>query len=254
MLRVIISGIMGTMGKVVLSRCINNSQINVVAGVDLSSGSIENIPVYSSFFECEESADIVIDFSNPSNFDNLYNFCLANMIPVVICTTGFSEEQENKIKHLSQSVAVFKSANMSLGVNLLAALAKTAVSILSEEFDIEIIEKHHRRKVDAPSGTALMLAKEINAVCDNRFHYIYERESARKSREDNEIGIHSLRGGTIVGDHEIIFAGNDEVITISHSASSRNVFATGAISAALFLVSQKSGLFDMSAMINSSLG
>ena len=251
MIRVLLSGICGAMGKVFLDACSLREDMEVVAGVDLSQGETGGIPVYPAFCEVREQADILVDFSNPAALDSLYAFCVENSVPAVICTTGFTSGQETKIAELSEEVPVFKSANMSLGINLLANLAKTAAGLLSPGFDIEIVEKHHKRKVDAPSGTAMMLAKEINSACSDSFHYVYERESARQSRKTDEIGIHSIRGGTIVGDHDIIFAGTDEVITLSHNASSRSVFATGAIAAALFLIKQPPGLYSMNDLIAS---
>jgi len=237
------------MGKMILLACRSETELTVVAGVDQVAGDTDSLPVYSSFKDCIEKADVVLDFSNSVVLDSIYEYCSVNKIPAVICTTGFTEEQEKKIAQLSKIVPVFKSANMSLGVNLIANLAKTAAKLLSGSFDIEILEKHHRRKVDAPSGTAMMLANEINAACDGRYHYVYERESVRQSRGNEELGIHAIRGGTIVGEHDVIFAGTDEIVTLSHSASSRSVFATGAIAAVKFIVRQEPGFYNMNDLI-----
>lgn len=244
------SGIGGAMGRAMLSACSGNDKIKIVAGVDIKSGEIDGIPIYASFGDCKDEIDVVVDFSTPVVLDSLIDYCRKNRKPAVICTTGYSEEQELKVRELSKDVAVFRSANMSLGVNLIASLAKTASKILGEGFDIEIIEKHHRKKVDAPSGTAMMLAKEINAANDNRYRFVYERESVRQPRNCDEIGISAVRGGTIVGEHEILFAGTDEVITLSHSATSKSVFATGAVSAALYLAKQSVGFYNMDNLID----
>ena len=192
---------------------------------------------------------MVIDFSNPAVLDGLLEYCLTNGVPAVLATTGYNEEQLAKIRKAAESIPVFFSFNMSLGINLLVQLAKKATSILGGQFDIEIVEKHHNQKLDAPSGTALMLADAINATLDNQYHYVYDRHSKRAKREKTEIGMHAIRGGTIVGEHDIIFAGHDEVITLSHSAASKEVFAVGAVNAAVFLAAQKPGMYDMSALM-----
>ena len=250
MKRVLISGAAGAMGKAVYAALENADGIIATAGIDLV-GSLMDIPVFRSFSECDIDIDIVIDFSSPAALNDIAKFCKNHKKPVVLCTTGYNKEQEIIANELSRSVPVFRSANMSLGVNLIANLAKTASRILGKGFDIEIIEKHHRKKVDSPSGTAMMLANEINAANSDKYRYVYERESIRKSRDGDEIGIHSVRGGTIVGEHEIIFAGTDEVITISHNAMSKNVFATGAVSAAIFLLAQPAGFYDMNDLFKS---
>ena len=253
MTNILIVGVRGAMGAAVIAACRTREEFNVVAGVDMVMGDFEGIPVYSSFDDCAKEADVVIDFSNPMALDSIISYCGAKKVPAVICTTGFSDEQQAKILKLSKTAPVFKSANMSLGVNLIANLVKSASRLLSDGFDIEIVEKHHRRKVDAPSGTAFMLANEINSVCDGRYHFVYDRESVRQARSDNELGIHSVRGGTIVGEHDVIFAGIDETVTISHSALSRNVFASGALAAASFITEQPPGLYDMNHLIEQRL-
>ncbi|MCQ2478801.1 MAG: 4-hydroxy-tetrahydrodipicolinate reductase, partial [Clostridia bacterium] len=202
-------------------------------------------PVYKTIGEVKESTDVIIDFSHVSTLDSLLSYAKDNKKAIVLATTGYSKEQIEKIKDAAKVIPVFFSANMSLGINLLSALAKKAAMILGSDFDVEIVEKHHNQKIDAPSGTALMLANAVNSVFDDKYNYEFDRHSKRLKRPQNEIGIHSVRGGTIVGEHDIIFAGKDEVITLSHHAASKQVFANGAIKAAIFIAEQKSGLYDM---------
>ena len=246
MINLLISGINGAMGKTLLTVVKDYDELNVTAGVDKNIAGIEGISVYDSFDKVEEKVDVVIDFSTPGVLTSMLEYCIKNKAAAVICTTGYSFEQENMVVEASESVPILRSANMSLGVNLVAHLAKIASSFLGKEFDVEIVEKHHRRKIDAPSGTALMLANEINSVNDNKYNYVYERESTRQSRNSNDMGIHSIRGGSIVGEHEIIFAGTDETITISHSISSRTVFAVGAVKSALFISKKEKGFYRIS--------
>ena len=246
---IILSGCQGKMGQV-LERCISERQdCRVAAGFDLKPGE-RAFPVFTDPAACTVHADAVIDFSSPAALDGLLSWAVSTKTPIVIATTGYSEEQTARIRAASGQIPVFFSFNMSMGVNLLAELAKKAAAFLGDQFDIEIVEKHHNRKVDAPSGTALMLADAINGTLDNRDHYVYDRHSVRRPREKNEIGIHSVRGGTIVGEHEIIFAGHDEVITLSHSAQSREIFAVGAVNAAVFLSGvTRPGLYTMSDLL-----
>lgn len=230
-----------------ISACISvREDCEIVLGVDINNISAD-FPVYSSFKEIPEDvkADVIIDFSHPSVLDGLLSYALNTNTPAVIATTGLSNGQIEKIKQASEHIAVFFSANMSLGVNLISELAKKAAKVLSPGFDIEIVEAHHNQKIDAPSGTALMLADSISEVLDNKPVYEFDRHSKRMKRTDNEIGIHSVRGGTIVGEHEIIFAGPDEVIKISHSAFSKQLFATGSVNAAIFLKGKDAGLYSM---------
>lgn len=248
-MKVILCGILGNMGARMLETCYAAEDVEVVAGVDTRDGRLDNIPLYTSFAAVKEKADVVVDFSNPALTEDIARYCETTHTPVVLCTTGQNEAQTARIAALSRTVPVFKSANMSIGIALLTALAKQAAALLGESFDIEIVEQHHRRKLDAPSGTALMLADAINAARGNAFDYVYDRHDARQARRPNEIGIHSVRGGTIVGEHEVIFAGNDEVLRLSHSASSRSLFATGALKAARYLVRQKPGIYDMDALV-----
>lgn len=250
MVRVIINGSSGRMGKVVASLIENREDMRVVAGVDLVA-SEANFPIYDSLDLVSEEADVVIDFSNVQSIESLIAAALNKNLAVVVATTALGEKEEALLRKASTSIAIFKSGNMSLGINLVQSLVNSAAKFLGSNFDVEIIEKHHNQKVDAPSGTALMLADSVNAAFDNSLNYIYGREGKEAKREPNELAIHAIRGGSIVGEHEVIFAGVDEVITISHSSYSRNVFATGAIEAALFLAQQKSGMYNMQDIINS---
>ena len=249
MIRAILCGASGKMGGFVASAAENDSEISIVAGVDkVNSG--EKFPVFSSFSDINVDADIIIDFSNVALLDSMLDYALSQNIQLVIATTGYTEEQTGKIKKASEKIPIFFTFNMSVGVNLIAALAKKAASILGDGFDIEIIEQHHNQKIDAPSGTAIMLANAVNSVFGDSLNYEYDRHSVRRKRPKNEIGIHSVRGGTIVGKHDVIFAGHDEVITISHEAQSKEVFAVGAVRAAKFLYGKKAGLYDMNSMMS----
>lgn len=249
MIRAILCGASGKMGGFVASAAENDSEISIVAGIDkVNSG--EKFPVFSSFSDINVDADIIIDFSNVALLDSMLDYALSQNIPLVIATTGYTEEQTGKIKKASEKIPIFFTFNMSVGVNLIAALAKKAASILGDGFDIEIIEQHHNQKIDAPSGTAIMLANTVNSVFGDSLNYEYDRHSVRRKRPKNEIGIHSVRGGTIVGKHDVIFAGHDEVITISHEAQSKEVFAVGAVRAAKFLYGKKAGLYDMNSMMS----
>lgn len=247
--KILISGASGKMGHAVATAISGRTDCVASAGVDLYTEQYADFEIYQSFSALPEKPDVIIDFSNPAVLDDLLNYCLVNGVPCVLATTGYSEEQIAKIQKTAMSVPVFFSFNMSLGINLLVQLAKKATAILGGQFDIEIVEKHHNQKIDAPSGTALMLADAINSTMDNSCHYVYDRHSKRQKREKTEIGMHAIRGGTIVGEHDIIFAGHDEVITLSHSAASKEVFAVGAVNAAVFLADQKAGIYDMSALM-----
>lgn len=250
-IKILISGANGKMGHAVAAAIDSREDCTASAGVDISAASYSTFPVYARFADVPEKPDAVIDFSNPAALDDLLDYCLVNGVPCVLATTGYSEEQIAKIRKASAVIPIFFSFNMSLGINLLVQLAKKAVSILGDQFDIEIVEKHHNQKLDAPSGTALMLADAINASLDGQRHYVYDRHSRRQKRERSEIGIHAIRGGTIVGEHDVIFAGHDEVITLSHSAASKEVFAVGSVNAAIFLAKQTPGMYDMSGLIES---
>jgi len=245
MLNIILSGCNGYMGRVVTSMVASDETAAIAAGVDINTEKLSDYPVYANPDEITEDADVIIDFSNPEALDGLLKQSQAKKIPLVLCATGYSEEQIKTIEEASQSTAVFRSGNMSLGINLLADLIKRACTVLGEDFDVEIIEKHHKRKVDAPSGTAIMLADAAADALPYKAEYVYERESKRQPRQKSEIGISAVRGGTIVGIHDVIFAGLDEVIEIRHTATSREVFATGALKAAKFMKSKEPGLYNM---------
>lgn len=247
--KILISGANGKMGHAVAAAISGRTDCVVSAGVDLYTKQYADFPIFEKLSDVTEKPDVVIDFSNPAILDDLLDYCMVNGVPCVLATTGYNEEQIAKIKKAANSIPVFFSFNMSLGINLLVQLAKKAVSILGGQFDIEIVEKHHNQKIDAPSGTAIMLADAINDELGNQYHYVYDRHSKRQKREAKEIGMHAIRGGTIVGEHDIIFAGHDEVITLSHSAASKEVFAVGAVNAAVFLAKQDAGMYDMSQLM-----
>ncbi len=244
MINIILSGSGGKMGGFVAQAVKKNDNMQIVCGVDKFNNG-QSFPVVSSFKELTIKADLIIDFSNPAMLDDMLDFAIKNNIGVVIATTGYSESQTEKINEASKIIPIFFTFNMSVGVNLICSLAKRAASILGNNFDIEIVEKHHNQKLDAPSGTAIMLANAVNSVFDDKLSYEYDRHSKRRKRPENEIGIHSIRGGTIVGEHDVIFAGHDETITISHTAQSKEVFAVGAVKAADFLYGKAAGLYDM---------
>ncbi len=249
MIKAILVGACGKMGINVTARAKEDNEIKIVAGIDKYNCGMQ-YPVFPTFKDINTDADVIIDFSNPLLLDDLLAFATEKKIPIVIATTGYTDAQIEKIKETSKIVPIFFTFNMSVGVNLLCSLAKKAASILGDGFDIEIVEKHHNQKLDAPSGTAIMLANSINTVFDDKLTYEYDRHSKRAKRPKNEIGIHSVRGGTIVGEHDVIFAGCDEVITLSHAAHSKQVFATGAIKAAKFLVTKSCGIYDMNDIMN----
>ncbi len=246
MTKIILCGCLGHMGKVISALVDNKETCKIVAGVDIANSAASDFPVYKKIEEVKEEADVIIDFSHPSLLSPILDFAKGK-IPVTLCTTGYSAEQTRQIELASGDTAIFYSRNMSLGINLIIELSKRAAKVLGDSFDIEIIEKHHNKKIDAPSGTALMIADALKAEKDAV--YMYDRHSQRKAREANEIGIHAVRGGTIVGEHEVVFAGNHELISISHSAQSKELFATGAVSAALFMKGKQSGLYSMSDML-----
>lgn len=247
---IILSGCNGKMGRVI-TNCVNDRlDCKITAGVDISNKKFNNYDVFPSFEKLNRRADVIIDFSHPSTLEKLLKYAIQSNTPAVISTTGLSEEQINMIHTASKKIPIFFSANMSLGVNLIRELAVKATKVLGSNFDIEIIEAHHNQKIDAPSGTALMLADAIAKEMPLEATYEFDRHSKRAKREKNEIGIHAVRGGTIVGEHEIMFAGRDEIIKISHSAMSKEIFATGSINAALFLCGKPAGLYSMSDLID----
>ena len=247
MVKMIMHGCNGRMGHVIVDLCKEDQDIQVVAGVDAFGESSYDFPVFKSLAECNVDADVIVDFSNASAVDGLLDYCVAKAIPVVLCSTGLSAEQLDKVKEASAKVAVLKSANMSVGVNALIKVLKEVSPLFAAAgFDIEIVEKHHNQKLDAPSGTAIALADSINESLNNEYEYVYDRSTRREKRPVKEIGISAVRGGTIVGDHDIIFAGLDEVVTLSHRAYSRAIFGKGAIQAAKFLAGKSAGMYDMS--------
>lgn len=250
MIRAIMNGCNGKMGQVISGICREDAGIEIVAGIDLYDGISNEYPVFPNISVCDVKADVVIDFSNAKAVDDLLVYCADKQLPVVLCTTGLSEEQLQKVEETSAKVAVLKSANMSLGINMLMELLKQAAVILAPAgFDMEIVEKHHNQKLDAPSGTAIALADSMNEALDNAYVYNYDRSKERRKREKQEIGISAVRGGNIVGEHEVIFAGLDEVITFEHTAYSRSVFGKGAVEAAKFLAGKSAGLYNMSDVI-----
>lgn len=249
MVKVIFCGCFGRMGNAVRQIIKDEADMEIVAGVDIQDGTAE-FPVYKIITDVKEEADVIIDFSSPKALTSLLDYATSKNVPVVLCTTGFSEEQLADIKAASEKVAILRSANMSLGINTLVKLLKTATEILANNgYDIEIVERHHNQKKDAPSGTALLLADAINKTADGKYDYVYDRSDRREVRPKNEIGISAVRGGSIVGDHDVIFAGLDEVIEISHRAYSRSVFAKGAVSAAAYLAGKPAGMYDMGNVI-----
>jgi 4-hydroxy-tetrahydrodipicolinate reductase len=247
--RILLHGCNGRMGQVISAILEASDTCSVVAGIDLVVKQNFSYPVYAGVSDCHEEFDVIIDFSNPIALPAILAFAQKQMKPVVIATTGFSPQVKEQYLALSGIVPVFVSANMSLGINLLVQLAQKAASVLYPEFDIEIVEAHHNQKLDAPSGTALMIADEINQTLDNAMEYVYDRHDKHEKRNGREIGIHSIRGGSIVGDHTVYFAGSQEVIEITHRAQSREVLARGAVAAAKFLSSQKPGLYSMKDLI-----
>ncbi len=249
MLKILLNGCCGRMGRSIAQQLSEDQNSAIVAGVDLTGLSYAQFPVYRSLFDVTEKADVIIDFSNHSGTGALLEFALQNAIPVVLCTTGHTPEELALIDRAGREIPIFRSANMSLGINVLLTVCKNATEILKDSFDIEIVEMHHNQKLDAPSGTALLLADGINTVLEEKAQYTYDRHSRREKRQKNEIGIHAVRGGTIVGEHSVIFAGSNEVLTFSHSAGSREVFANGAVKAASFLVGKKPGIYSMEQMI-----
>lgn len=249
MINVLISGANGRMGKKVFESAQKNENVNAVCGVDLVCDCNNTaFPIYDSFDKVKEKVDVVVDFSAPTNLNNILAFCLQKNIPAILCATGYSNEQIAQIEKTSKKVPLFRSGNMSLGVNALIDLVKRATSSL-DGFDIEIIEKHHNQKVDAPSGTALMLADAVKDVAPEKF-YTYGRNGIVGKRDKDEIGIHAIRGGGIVGEHQVIFASGFETITLTHQATDRSVFADGAIKACEFIVNKPVGLYNMSDVIN----
>ena len=250
MVKIIMHGCNGHMGQVISGIVEKDPNAEIVAGIDIADQGKNSYPVFTDIDACQVEADAIIDFSSAKATDKLLEYSVARQIPVVLCSTGLSEEQIAKVEEASKKVAVLKSANMSLGINTLLKLVQDAAKVLAAAgFDMEIVEKHHRLKVDAPSGTALALADSLNEAMDNQYHYVYDRSQRREQRDSKEIGISAVRGGTIVGEHEVIFAGQDEVIEFKHTAYSKAIFGKGAVEAAKFLAGKPAGRYDMSDVI-----
>lgn len=253
MVRMMMHGCNGAMGQVITGLVKDMDDIEIVAGIDISDKGENAYPVFSSLEACTVEADVIVDFASAKAVDGLLDYCERTKTPVVLCTTGLTEGQLEKAAFVSKSVAVLRSANMSLGVNTLLKLVQDAAKVLAGAgFDIEIVEKHHNQKVDAPSGTALALADSINEAMDHSYHYKYDRTTKREKRDSREIGIQAVRGGSIVGEHDVIFAGKDEVVTFSHTAYSKAIFAKGAIEAAKFLTGKEAGMYNMADVIASA--
>ncbi len=250
MIRVIMHGCNGKMGQVITGLCKEDPDVEIVAGIDVVDNRENGYPVFADINACDVKADAIIDFAAAAAVDKLLDYAVDKQVPVVLCTTGLSPEQLNKVSLCSEKVAILKSANMSLGINLIIALAKKATKLLEGNFDIEIVERHHNQKIDAPSGTALAIADAIDETLSYPAEYVYDRHAVRRKRKPTEIGIHAVRGGTIVGDHEVIFAGTDEVIELKHSAHSKEVFAVGAIKAAKFMSDKPAGMYNMNDLIS----
>ena len=249
MINIALVGINGKMGQVICRILSESESARIVCGVDINTEVKNGIPVYTALKDSKEAFDVIIDFSHPSSLEATLEYAVSNKKGLVLATTGLSEQQMETVYEASEKIPVFFSANMSLGVNLLIELAKKATALLQENFDIEIIEKHHNQKIDAPSGTALAIADAINDTCDKSNEYVYDRHSTRKKRSKNEIGIHAVRGGTIVGEHSVIFAGTDEIIELKHTATSKEIFAVGAVKAAVFLAGKEAGFYNMNNLI-----
>ena len=250
MIKLIISGCNGKMGGVVTAIAKNQDDIEIVAGFDINDENKYGYPVYKNPADFKGEADVIIDFSHPDMLEGLLKFATETKTPVVVATTGLSDEQKEQMKKASEITPLFFSANMSLGVNLLIELAQKATKVLADNFDIEIIEKHHNQKIDAPSGTALAIADSINDTLESRKEYVYDRHAVRKKRTKNEIGIHAIRGGTIVGEHSVIFAGKDEIIELKHEAMSKEIFAVGAVAAAKYIAGKPAKMYNMQDLVS----
>ncbi len=251
MTNIIMNGCNGRMGRMITDIANKDTDVQIVAGIDAYDKVTNDYPVFTNIFDCNVDADVIIDFSTASAVDDLLKYAVEKKIPVVLCTTGLTSEQLDNVQKASEKVAILKSANMSLGINTLMKSLKVATEVLANRgYDIEIVEKHHNQKLDAPSGTALALADCINQVLNNEYDYTYDRSSRREKRPEKEIGISAVRGGTIVGEHEVIYAGIDEVIEIKHTAYSRAVFAKGAVDAAKYLASKETGMYNMADVLN----
>ena len=250
MVRIIMHGCNGKMGQVITGLVADDPNAQIVAGIDIADNRDNGYPVFTDIKKCDVAADVIVDFAAAAAVDALLDYSVEKQIPVVLCTTGLSDEQLARVKESSKKVAILKSANMSLGINTLMKLLKDAANVFAPAgYDIEIVEKHHNQKVDAPSGTAIALADSINEARGGEYEYVYDRSQVRKKRDKKELGISAVRGGTIVGEHEVIFAGIDEVIEFKHTAYSKAIFGKGAVEAAKFLAGKPAGRYDMSDVI-----
>lgn len=250
MIRLIMHGCNGHMGQVISNLVREDAGAEIVAGIDLSDCRDNGYPVFTNIYDCDVEADAMIDFSSYKAVDSVLDYCVQKKLPLVLCTTGLTPEQLDKVHAASEETAILRSANMSLGINTLLKLIQDAAKVLATAgFDMEIVEKHHKLKCDAPSGTALALADSLNEAMDQQYHYVYDRSQKHEKRDEKEIGISAIRGGTIVGEHDVIFAGPDEVITLSHTAYSKGVFGKGAVEAAKFLAGKEPGMYNMSHVI-----
>ena len=250
MTRIIMCGCNGAMGRMITGIVRDDPEAEIVAGIDMADNGQTDFPVFSSISDCNVEADAIIDFSTPKILTEILTYSKQHKVPAVLCTTGYSDEQLAEIEAATSEAAILKSANMSLGINTLLKLLQDAAKVFAGEgFDVEIVEKHHNQKLDAPSGTALALADSINEAMGNQYEYIYDRSQRRQKRDKKELGLSAVRGGTIVGEHDVIFAGTDEVITFSHTAYSKAVFGKGAVAAAKFLKGKESGRYDMADVI-----
>lgn len=251
MIKIFMSGCHGRMGQAIVAQSLNSDKYQVIAGFDGVDKGGTSFPVYHSFENIQENPDLVIDFSHISATEKVLEFCIKKNIPLVLATTGIEGDLQATVEKASQHIPIFKSFNMSLGISLLQALVRQASKVLGGQYDIEIIEKHHNQKVDAPSGTALMIADAASSVLSFKPQYIYDRTQEHQKRDPHEIGIHAVRGGTIVGEHEALFIGPNEILSISHSAQSRELFANGALKAAEFIVGKAPGLYNMDDLVAS---
>ncbi|MCY6370572.1 4-hydroxy-tetrahydrodipicolinate reductase [Clostridium ganghwense] len=249
MIRIILSGCLGRMGKVISQSVANFPSLSIVAGIDKNDDDTVKYPVYKTIQECNTVGDVVLDFSRPETLSSLLQYCKDKNLPLILCTTGYSQEQLTQIEEASKEIPIFRSANMSIGINVINNILKKISAMLYENYDIEIIEKHHNQKVDSPSGTALLLANTIKETIPSETIFTKGRDGISK-REHKEIGVHAVRGGSIVGEHEVIFAGQGEIIELKHSALSREVFAVGSLKACEFIYGKEKGMYSMDNVIN----